>query len=254
MTSDKYIIGMGGGTGSGKTTIAKALKKEINGNDDYLLTISLDNYYIDLSDIYNAEERKELKTGKVLENDIELESGKVIEEGTELNYDHPEIFDWQLVKEHLEKLKDDKDIEMPIYDFKEHKRSEKTNKISPRDLLVVEGIFALYDEELRNMYDMKIYVDTDDDIRILRRIMRDVRNRGRKLESVKDQYISTVKKMHETYVEPTSKEADVIIPRGLDDLDNSDSLDSFEDIENKETLEDVGLDTIATKLESVIKD
>ncbi|MFB6088343.1 MAG: uridine kinase [Candidatus Aenigmatarchaeota archaeon] len=183
-----YFIGIGGGTGSGKTTIVNAIKDEVDG--EVVTTISLDNYY---------RER----------NDLSLE------ERQNINYDHPNAFEWDLLHKHLERLRDGEGVEMPLYDFTVHNRKGETQKVESSDIIINEGIFALYDEDIRDLLDLKIYMDTEDDVRILRRIERDLEERGRTFESVKNQYLSTVKPMHDEFVEPTKKYADIIIPEGF---------------------------------------
>ena len=137
------------------------------------------------------------------------------EERAERNYDHPSAFEWDLFVEQLNQLLSGQPVEMPQYDFSDHNRRDETVTVAPTGILVVEGIFALYDERVREMLDLHVYVQTDADVRILRRIERDVVERGRDIESVHEQYLSTVKPMHERFVEPTKKHADVIIPEGV---------------------------------------
>lgn len=136
------------------------------------------------------------------------------EERAKQNYDCPEAFDTELLAEHLGKLKAGESIECPVYDYSVHDRSDETRLIKPTPVIIVDGILVLQDERLRNMTDIKIFVDTDADVRILRRIRRDVHERGRSMDSVIDQYLNTVKPMHEMYVEPSKKHADIIIPEG----------------------------------------
>jgi len=186
MTIPSFAIGIAGGTGAGKTTVAR----EITDNVEEAATlIPLDNYYKDLRHM-DFEERKTV------------------------NYDHPSAFEWELLREHLDALLSGRAVEMPQYDFEEHLRKEERVTVEPTDVIVLEGILALYDEDVNDMLDLHIYVETDADVRILRRIERDVVDRGRELEGVMDQYLSTVKPMHEQFIEPTKKDADIIIPEG----------------------------------------
>ncbi|WP_338729125.1 uridine kinase [Haladaptatus sp. DJG-WS-42] len=181
-----FVIGIAGGTGAGKTTVARELTE---GAGDSVTRIPLDNYYKDLSHL-DMDER------------------------AEVNYDHPNAFEWELVREHMEALMEGQHVEMPQYDFTIHNRSETCTTVQPTDVIVLEGIFSLYDERLNDMMDLRVYVETDADVRILRRIRRDVIDRGRDLDGVIQQYLNTVKPMHEQFVEPTKKHADLIIPEG----------------------------------------
>lgn len=181
-----FVIGIAGGTGAGKTTVARELTE---GADDSVTRIPLDNYYKDLSHL-DMDER------------------------AEVNYDHPNAFEWELVREHMAALMEGQHVKMPQYDFTIHNRSEECTTVQPTDVIVLEGIFSLYDERLNDMMDLRVYVETDADVRILRRIRRDVIDRGRDLDGVIQQYLNTVKPMHEQFVEPTKKHADLIIPEG----------------------------------------
>ncbi len=183
---DIIIIGIAGGTGSGKTTITQTLKEHF-GSD--VSVIYHDNYYKAHHDLSYDERKK-------------------------LNYDHPNSFDTDLMVSDLNKLKNGEAIECPVYDYTIHDRSNTTMTIRPSRVIIVEGILIFYDERVRDLCDIKIFVDTDADVRILRRIKRDVNERGRSLDSVIDQYLDTVKPMHEAFVEPTKKFADIIIPEG----------------------------------------
>ena len=136
------------------------------------------------------------------------------EERTKLNYDEPAAFDTELMKEHLAALKRGEGIDCPVYDYTVHNRSNEVQHIEPKKVIIVEGILIFADEEVCDLFDVKIFVDTDADVRILRRIRRDVSKRGRSLESVMNQYLTTVKPMHEKYVEPTKRRADIIVPEG----------------------------------------
>lgn len=179
-------IGIAGGTGSGKTTITKRIMERF-GTD--VSVIYHDNYYKAHDDM-------------------------TYEERTHLNYDHPDAFDTELMIAHLQQLKRGEAIQCPVYDYTVHNRSEETITIEPARVIIVEGILILADKRLCDELDIRVFVDTDADVRILRRIMRDVDKRGRTLESVIDQYLTTVKPMHEAFVEPSKKNAHVIIPEG----------------------------------------
>lgn len=183
---DILIIGIAGGTGSGKTTLTSRLKERF-GND--VSVISHDNYYRSQDDI-------------------------PFEERVKTNYDHPDSFETDLLISHLEQLRKGYSIECPIYSFSEHTRTKQTRKINPTKVIIVEGILIFQNPELLNMMNIRIYVDTDPDVRILRRILRDVKERGRSLDSVVTQYLSTVKPMHEQFVEPSKRNADIIVLEG----------------------------------------
>lgn len=182
-----FVIGVGGGTGSGKTTVALKIN-EIIGKENSII-LPMDNYYRDMSHI-PLEERKKY------------------------NYDHPNMIEFSLLAKHLKELIDGKDIKLPEYDFANYTRSGNFTVLSPKPVIIVEGIFALYYEELRKYYDLSIFVDAEGDVRFIRRLERDINERGRTLESVINQYLNMVKPMHDAYVEPTKKYADLIIPRG----------------------------------------
>ena len=179
-------IGIAGGTGSGKTTITKRIVREFGGD---VSVIYHDNYYKAHDEMPYSERCK-------------------------LNYDHPDAFDTELMLSHLRALKRGEKILCPVYDYSIHNRSDKTVEVHPARVIIVEGILIFADEQLRSEMDIKLFVDTDADVRILRRIVRDVRDRGRSLESVVNQYLTTVKPMHEQFVEPSKRCADVIIPEG----------------------------------------
>ena len=184
---DVVVIGVAGGTGSGKSTLVKRLQEAFK-NDD-VATICHDFYY---------KAHPELS----------------YEERTKLNYDHPAAFDTAMMVEHIRALKDNVPVECPVYSFVEHNRTTETLTIKPSKVIIVDGILIFENKELRDMMDIKVYVDTDADIRLARRILRDVRERGRSMESVISQYTTTVKPMHEEFVEPSKRYADVIIPEG----------------------------------------
>ena len=180
------VIGIAGGTGSGKTTLMNNLITEFS---DVVTVLSHDNYY---------KRHDEL----------------TYEERCRLNYDEPDALETDLMARHLDILRRCEAIDCPVYDFTVHNRSDKTIRNTPERVIIVEGILILENKELRDLMDVKIFVDTDADIRLCRRILRDFRERGRTLESVVDQYQTTVKPMHEKYVEPSKKFADIIVPEG----------------------------------------
>ncbi len=181
------VIGVAGGTGSGKSTLVKRLQEAFKEED--VATLCHDYYY---------KAHPEL----------------TYEERTKLNYDHPQAFDTQMMVEHIKALKENVPIEHPVYSFVEHTRMKETVCVKPSKVIIVDGILIFENKELRDMMDIKVYVDTDADIRLARRILRDVCDRGRTMQSVIAQYTSTVKPMHEEFVEPSKKYADVIIPEG----------------------------------------
>ena len=186
MSSDIMILGIAGGTGSGKTTITRRLIQSFGGD---VSVIHHDNYYKAHHDLPYEERAK-------------------------LNYDHPDSFDTELLVEALKDLKQGRAVSCPVYDYTIHDRTDKTITIYPTRVIIVEGILIFESRELCEQMDIKIFVDTDADVRILRRIVRDVRDRGRSLESVINQYLNTVKPMHEQFVEPSKRRADIIIPEG----------------------------------------
>lgn len=186
MAENILVIGIAGGTGSGKTTITRKMVERFGSA---VSVIKHDNYY---------KEHHAMS----------------YEERSKLNYDHPDSLDTDLLVEHIKALKNGESIECPVYDFSIHDRSDAIEVIKPTKVLVIEGILIFADKRLCNQMDIKIFVDTDADVRILRRIIRDVKKRGRSLDSVVNQYLDTVKPMHEQYVEPSKKNADIIIPEG----------------------------------------
>ena len=181
-----YIIGIAGGSGSGKSTFAARIKKAF---PTQVSLVSCDNYYLPHDDL-------------------------PLEERAHLNYDAPEALEFELMVKHLEQLKNGQAALCPVYDFTRHTRSDKVTEIKPRPIILIDGILIFHDESLRNCMDLKIYVETDADERILRRARRDMLERGRDLDSVIDQYLSTVKPMHNTYVKPTKVFADIILNGG----------------------------------------
>ena len=186
MNNNILVIGIAGGTGSGKTTLMNNLITTFSGS---VTLLSHDNYY---------KRHDEL----------------TYEERCQLNYDEPAALETDLMARHLDSLRHGKSVDCPVYDFTVHNRSNETIRITPEKVIIVEGILIFENQELRDLMDIKIFVDTDADVRLCRRIKRDVRDRGRSLESVIAQYQNTVKPMHERYVEPSKKFADIIIPEG----------------------------------------
>lgn len=184
--SNILTIGIAGGTGSGKTTITKRIMERFGGN---VSVVNHDNYY-------------------------KAHDEMTYEERCKLNYDHPDAFENDLMIEHLKQLKAGKSVRCPVYDYTVHNRSKDTILIKPAKVIIVEGILILADKQLCDQMDIRVFVDTDADVRILRRIVRDVKKRERTLESVIDQYLTTVKPMHEAFVEPSKKNAHIIIPEG----------------------------------------
>lgn len=183
---EPILIGIAGGTGSGKSTLVQEIAAEFN---DSVCLLSHDYYYKAHDDM-------------------------PYEQRCLLNYDHPSAYDTDMLVEHLQLLKQGLTIHRPVYDFSDHNRAKDVVEVRPAKVIIVEGILIFAEETLRNMFDIKLFVDTDADVRILRRILRDVEERGRTLESVVTQYLTTVKPMHEQFVEPSKKYADIIIPEG----------------------------------------
>ena len=187
MNKGSLIIGISGGTGSGKTRFTKELISRCNSND--LIYISQDSYYKDLSHMsYNDR--------------------------CQMNFDSPDAIDFKDLHEDLKSLLNNNDVNIPIYNYKRHKRMKDSTKLEPRPIIILEGIFSLYKSEIRELIDCKIFVDTPADIRILRRAKRDINKRDRSIESVFSQYIETVRPMHEKFVEPTKTYADIIVMDG----------------------------------------
>ena len=188
MTNDKItIIGIAGGTGSGKTTVVKKIVEALPPH--HVAVVPLDSYYNDTSHMTEEERRA-------------------------INFDHPDAFDTDLMIEDLKALKRGETIHCPVYDYAIHNRTDETVEIKPTKVVIVEGILIFQNKALRDLLDIKIFVETDADVRILRRALRDVEERGRSLESVVNQYLTTVKPMHEQFVEPTRKFADIIVLEG----------------------------------------
>ncbi|MBA7658293.1 Uridine kinase [subsurface metagenome] len=197
------IIGISGGTGSGKTTVARRIYESLKGVN--VVVIQQDAYYIDLSHL-PLEERKKI------------------------NFDHPSAFDNDLLIEHLKKLIRGEEIEKPIYSFTDYTRMKESEKISPQDIIILEGILLLVEKRIRDLLDIKIYVDADEDERFIRRLVRDTKERGRSMESVIEQYLNIVKPMFLQFVEPSKRYADIVIPQG--------------------GLNDVAIDIIVSKIKS----
>lgn len=187
---DCIMIGIAGGTGSGKSTFTNRIKERFG---DDVTVIYHDNYYRRRDDM-------------------------TYEERTKVNYDHPSSLETELLIEHLKQLKAGESIDCPIYDFTQHNRSNKSYTIHPSKIFLIEGILIFSDEQLRDLFDIKVFVEADADERILRRIVRDVNERGRDLENIMEQYLTTVKPMHYLYVEPTKTTADIIINSGMNDV------------------------------------
>ncbi|NHC39430.1 uridine kinase [Neobacillus drentensis] len=187
MMRKPVVIGVTGGSGSGKTSVTKAIYESLKEHS--ILVLEQDYYYKDQSNL-PFEER--LKT----------------------NYDHPLAFDNGLLIEHIEKLLRYETIQKPVYDYSIHTRSDKVIPVEPQDVIILEGILVLEDERLRDLMDIKLYVDTDADLRIIRRLTRDIRDRGRTFDSVIEQYLNVVRPMHNQFIEPTKRYADIIIPEG----------------------------------------
>lgn len=182
-----YVVGVAGGTGSGKTTVAERIVEALP--PDKVCILQHDNYYRDRLDL-------------------------TYEERCQLNFDHPDSLETELLVEHLGRLRAGEPIAMPVYDFKTHRRSQQTVTIEPRPVIVVEGILVFVDERLRELVDLKLFVDTPADIRVFRRIRRDLEQRGRTFQSIREQYYASVRPMHLQFVEPSKSYADLIIPEG----------------------------------------
>ena len=182
-----YLIGISGGTASGKTSTCYLIQKQLSED---VLILSMDSFYYGVPSNKNADE---------------------------INFDHPSSFDWDLMVNILSKLKNNINVEIPIYNFSTHKRDGFVN-VKPKKCIIIEGILTLYDERIRNILDIKIFVDTPSDIRLIRRIKRDIKERNRSLESVLDQCEKTVIPSYDQFIEPTKKYADLIIPRGKTNL------------------------------------
>lgn len=182
------VIGIAGGTASGKTTVARRLK-DLTESYGSVIALRLDDYYKDSRHLSFEERRK-------------------------INFDHPDAYDFDLFISDIKKLMNGESINKPIYDFVRSVRSEQTELVNPASIIIVEGIMAFTNEELLELFDMKVYVDTPDDIRFIRRLRRDIEDRGRTIDSVINQYLTMVRPMHLTFVEPSKRRADIIVPEG----------------------------------------
>jgi uridine kinase len=205
--SKRIIIGIAGGSASGKTSLAKRLKREFEDTNSVII-IRQDDYYKDQSEM-------------------------TMDERLKVNYDHPFAFDNDLLAKHLKELREGRSIDRPSYDFIEYTRSSDIELVEPHDVIVVEGLFVLEDEFIRKNLDIKVFVDTPADVRFIRRLNRDVRDRGRSLDNVIAQYMNTVRVMHEQFIEPSKRYADVIVPEGGKN--------------------EVAVDLLTTKIGSIIK-
>jgi len=184
------IVGIAGGTASGKTTIVRKIKESFG---DDIVVINHDSYYKAHDDL-SYEDR------------------------SRLNYDHPDSFDTQMMIDDVKKLKNNEEVDIPVYDFSIHNRADATVHIIPKNVIILEGILVLENKELRDLMDIKVFVDADADERLMRRIRRDMVERARSIDSILNQYADTVKPMHEQFIEPSKKYADIIIPRGGENL------------------------------------
>lgn len=202
------IIGIAGGTASGKTTLARKVY-EASQNYGSVVMLRLDDYYKEVTNM-------------------------TYEERTKINFDHPDSYDSSLLVEHINALKNGQSINCPTYDFVIHNRSNVTKQINPANVIIVEGIMTFAIPELLKMFDIKIFVDTPDDIRLLRRLTRDIKERGRTIDSVVNQYLTTVRPMHLSFVEPSKRYADIIIPEGGEN--------------------DIAIDVIKTKIVNLLQD
>lgn len=187
MLRKPVVIGVAGGSGSGKTSVTKSICNRFNGHS--IMMLEQDFYYKDQSDL-------------------------VFEERLKTNYDHPLAFDTDLLIEHIKKLLRYESIQKPVYDYALHTRSHEVIEVEPKDVIILEGILILEDERLRDLMDIKLFVDTDADLRIIRRLLRDIKERGRSIDSVIEQYVNVVRPMHNQFIEPTKRYADIIIPEG----------------------------------------
>lgn len=202
---EPLVIGVAGGSGSGKTTVVREIIRNIGRS--HVTVIHHDSYYRDVKDL-------------------------PLEERVKINYDHPDSLETTLLIRHLRHLKAGESVEVPVYDFTAHLRAEESERMEPRKVIIVDGLLILWDRELREMMNIKVFVDTDADLRFIRRLSRDIQERGRSAESVIEQYIRTVRPMHLEFVEPSKRYADIIIPQGGHNL--------------------VGVDMLLTKIRSVV--
>jgi uridine kinase len=182
-----FVIGVAGGSGSGKSTVTREVLASVG--PEMVAVVMQDDYYLDQTHLSPEERRL-------------------------TNYDHPKAFDWPLMVQHVRTLRSGQPIEMPVYDFAADNRSSQTITVKPAPVIVIEGLFALFDADLRKMMSLKIFVDTAPDVRFIRRLQRDMAERGRSADSVIQQYLETVRPMHKQFIEPTRRNADVILPHG----------------------------------------
>ncbi len=190
MTTSPYptfVIGVAGGSGSGKSTVTREVLAAVGA--ERVAVLMQDDYYLDQSELS-------------------------FEERCKTNYDHPDAFDWPLLMQHVQALRDGKPVEKPVYDFTRHIRASEKVAVEPAPIVVVEGLFALFDPALRKMLSLKVFVDTAPDVRFIRRLQRDIAERGRSAENVIEQYLHTVRPMHKQFIEPTKRNAHVILPHG----------------------------------------
>ena len=201
------VIGMAGGTGSGKTTVTKAILAHLD--EERVAVLQHDSYYKDISTYGGLTPDR-------------------------INFDHPDSLETELLVQHIKDLKVGRSIEQPLYNFATHQRMKETKKVEPREIIIVDGILLLVDKSLRDLFDIKIFLDTDGDERLIRRIKRDILERGRSVDSIMSQYMNTVKPMHLQYVEPSKHWADVIVPRGAENT--------------------VAIDMLVTKIKSLLRE
>lgn len=194
------IIGIAGGTGSGKTTVVRKIAESLPPH--YVAVVPLDSYYNDTTHMTD-------------------------EERSAINFDHPDAFDWKLLIEHVKQLKAGNAVEQPTYSYIESNRQKETIHVEPKPVIIIEGIMTLLNKKLRDMMDLKIFVDTDSDERLIRNIQRDVVERGRTVEMVIDRYLKVLKPMHEQFIEPTKKYADLIVPLGGENKTGINILKSY---------------------------
>ena len=202
----QLVIGIAGGTGSGKTSVTNRILEQIHQTEN-VIVIQHDSYYRDISTYGGMR-------------------------GDQINFDHPDSLETPLLVRHIKELKSGKSVEQPLYNFATHARMKETRPLEPKDIIIVEGILIFASKELRDVFDIKIFIDTDADERLLRRLKRDIVERGRSIESVMHQYITTVKPMHLEFVEPSKRYADIIIPRGSENT--------------------VGIDMVVVKIEALL--
>ncbi|MHB1050050.1 MAG: uridine kinase [Bacteroidota bacterium] len=203
----QLVIGIAGGTGSGKTSVTNRILEQIHQTEN-VIVIQHDSYYRDISTYGGMR-------------------------GDQINFDHPDSLETPLLVRHIKELKNGHSVEQPLYNFATHARMKETRPLEPKDIIIVEGILIFASKELRDVFDIKIFIDTDADERLLRRLKRDIVERGRSIESVMNQYITTVKPMHLEFVEPSKRYADIIIPRGSEN--------------------NVGIDMVVVKIEAMLR-